>query len=225
MFIWFGMALVIVGVLIAAAKFADTNSGNVDGNGSPIVKTLAPVSEVDHTAGSPTAPLTLIEYSDFQCPACAAYYPIVERILSEYPDKVRFVYRHFPLPQHKNAKSASYAAVAAGMQGKFFEMYRALFDRQADWSDMGDTSAEFSAYAKTIGLDIAKFETDRASDTAAERVTNDYQGGVRASVNSTPTFFLNGKKLSNPPGYDAFKKIIDDELATLVSTTTAASAE
>ncbi|MEK7641947.1 MAG: DsbA family protein [Patescibacteria group bacterium] len=172
----------------------------------------APVTEADHVRGSADAPVTLIEYSDFQCPACAIYYPLVERLLSESTTTVRFVYRHYPLyPQpHKNAFIASQAAEAAGLQGKFWEMYQLLFDNQKSWENLPNTESVFEGYATRIGLNTEAFKKDLASDSVKKRVQRDRDEGISLGVNSTPTFFVNGKAIVNPQSYEAFKKIIDD---------------
>lgn len=173
---------------------------------------LDTVSSSDWTKGNQDVKIILIEYSDFQCPACAAYYPFLKQLEQELGNKFLFVYRHFPLPQHKNASLAAAAAEAAGRQGKFWEMHNLIFENQKVWSDQPKAEEEFIKYAQTIGLDIAKFKNDLNSKEIKNKVKSDYQSGVRARVNATPTFFLNGKRLENPRNYEEFKKIIEANL-------------
>ena len=199
-------ALVLVGVIFGGFKLASVN--NSDGGGSSVSSVFS-VSESDWTKGNKEAAATLIEYSDFQCPACGAYYPLVKQLSQEFGDKVLFVYRHFPLDQHKNAELASYAAEAAGKQDKFWEMHDLIFEGQKEWSDSEDARAFFAKYAASLNLVAEQFQKDIDSAEVKAKVEKDYQSGLNAKVNSTPTFFLNGKKLQNPRSYEEFKKILD----------------
>lgn len=169
------------------------------------------VSATDWTKGNAAATITLIEYSDFQCPACKAYHPIVKQVLDEYGEKARFAYRHFPLPQHRNAKPAAYAAEAAGRQEKFWEMHDVIFDRQTEWAEARDAEARFRDYAASLGLDLARYDADIALDEIESKVEADYASGVTSRVNATPTFFLNGVRIQ-PRNYDEFKQFIEAAL-------------
>ena len=126
--------------------------------------------------------------------------------------QVRFAYRHFPLPQHKNAKLAATVAEAAGKQDKFWEMHDLIFQNQSDWSEEKNAAVIFAKYAQDLGFDLAQFQTDIASEEIKAKIENDYKSGVKAGVNSTPTFFLNGKKINNPRNYDEFKNAIEQAL-------------
>lgn len=169
------------------------------------------VVATDHSRGSTIAPVTLVEYGDFQCPACGAYYPLVEQVVKEEgTDRLRFVFRHFPLSQHPNAVPAARASEAASIQGKFWEMYNLLYENQDSWATSTNPKPIFAEYAKQMGLDIAKFATDYDSQAVKDIIDNDYKGGAKGGVNSTPSYFVNGKQIVNPQSYDAFKKIIDD---------------
>lgn len=172
-----------------------------------------PVSAEDWTKGASTSPISLVEYSDFQCPACGYYHPVIEEVLKKDGRDIAFTYRHFPLPQHKNALDAAYASEAAGLQGKFWEMHKLIFERQNDWSESTDAKTIFEGYATEIGLDFEKFKTDRDSKTTKDAVVKDKESGSKSGVNSTPTFYLNGKKISNPQGLEAFKELIKSSLA------------
>jgi len=175
-----------------------------------IAGTPAPVTASDHVQGSVTAPVTVIEYSDFQCPACESFYWSVSRLLQEESSTtLRLVYRHFPLPQHANAIPASMAAEAAGLQGKFWEMYDLIFKNHTDWTESSDPTKVFIGYATTLGLDINKFITDLNSPISRQVIDSDIQSGQVAGINATPTFFINGKAIVNTSSYADFKKLID----------------
>lgn len=162
------------------------------------------VTAQDHVKGASESGKLLIEYSDFQCPACKQYHPIVTKLLEEHSDGFTFVYRHFPLAQHKNAQLAARASEAAHKQGKFWEMHDLLFDRQNDWAEKGNTGDIFAEYAKELGLNVDQFKTDIESQEVKDRVNADYGSGVKNGVNSTPTFFFNGSKMENARSYEEF---------------------
>lgn len=162
---------------------------------------------------SESAKVTIVEFSDYQCPACKSANPTVKRILQDYQGKVNFVYRHFPLSQHKNAIPASLAAETAGQQGKYWEMHDKIFDGQDLWGESGGAPDIFAGYAKDLGLDIEKFNRDRGDSKFRDKINRDYQDGITLGVNSTPTFFINGQKFSGALGYDQFKSKIDSELS------------
>ncbi|TSC84289.1 MAG: DSBA oxidoreductase [Parcubacteria group bacterium Gr01-1014_13] len=177
--------------------------------------TVKASDESDWIKGAPLkeAKVTLIEYSDFQCPACGAYYPMVKQLGQEFKN-LTIVYRHFPLPQHGNAKIAAQAAEAAGQQGKFWEMHNMLFDNQNTWSSSNFAVETFNAYAQTLGLDIDKFKADFNSEKTKTKISADYESGS-SEVDGTPTFFLNNKKIQNPQNYAEFRNIIQQAGGTL----------
>lgn len=171
------------------------------------------VTAVDHVLGSETASVTIFEYADFQCPACASYHPVVKQVLAQYPEDVRVVFRHFPLRTiHPNAEAASRAAEAAGLQGKFFEMHDLLFNNQARWSNMPNPTSAFEEYALSLGLNIDQFKNDTTSSEVKARVQADVESGISANVSGTPTFFINGMPITNPRGLDGFVAEIEKAL-------------
>lgn len=175
---------------------------------------LTAVGVNDRVKGTATSSIVLIEYSDFQCPACATYYPFVKQLMNEYGDRITFVYRNFPLRAiHKNAQLASQAAEAAGMQEMFWEMHDMLFEKQTKWSELTNARTEFVGYATTLGLDVATFETDLDSAGIKDKIEADFQSGITANIQGTPTFFLNGIQIANPRSYDEFRIYIDNALA------------
>ena len=196
------LALIVWGMIIAMNK-PQTKPG---------LSTPAPISATDHIRGPADAKVTLIEYSDFQCPACGMYYPVAEKLFAQSSTTLRMVYRHFPLPQHQNARLAAAVSEAASNQSKFWDMYSLIFANQPVWSELSDVKARetFQGYATKIGLDIATYTKDLDSDVVKAKIDADQADGEKIGINSTPTFFVNGKAIVNPQGYDAFKKIIDE---------------
>jgi protein-disulfide isomerase len=155
-----------------------------------MAKLSLPVSERDHSQGNLTAPITLVEYGDYECPYCGAAYPVVKQVQHRLENRLRFVFRNFPLTQvHPHAQSAAEAAEAAGGQSAFWEMHDILYEHQDALDDL-----ELVQYAGTIGLDVSKFELDLTAHAYAGRVQEDFQSGVRSGVNGTPTFYINGRR-------------------------------
>ncbi len=178
-----------------------------------IPENILEIGEDDWVKGSSQASLTLIEYSDFQCPSCALYVPIMKRLASDFGDDLGIVYRHFPLVQsHRNATPAAKAAEAGGRQGKFWEMHDKLFEKQGDWENERDPKDKFVLYAEELDLDKEKFLEDYQSNQVAEKVDSDLESANLLRLNSTPSFFLNKKKIQNPQGYSAFKELIESEI-------------
>lgn len=196
-FLWLMAAtlLILAGFVIYAAWGG--------GNGSGEISDIEPITDKDQIKGNRSAQNILIEYSDFQCPACAAFYPVVKELAGKYGATTVIAYRHFPLPQHKNAELAAKASEAAALQGGFWEMHDAIFESQKDWSDLGAGEAEkfFLSLAEKINLETKRFSEDMESEPVKDKVEKDRLSGVRAKVNATPTFFLNGQKL-NINGFD-----------------------
>jgi protein-disulfide isomerase len=147
----------------------------------------APITDRDHAQGAPDAPITLMEYGDYECPHCGRAYPIVKEVQRRLGDRLRFVYRNFPLSEaHPHAEHAAEAAEAAAAQGKFWEMHDTLFEHQRALAD-----TRLVEYAATIGLDVAQFQQELDSHVHARHVRADFLGGIRSGVNGTPTFFIN----------------------------------
>ncbi len=191
-FTWSVVILAIIGLFIGLAFLGGGANNTTNG-----AKTLgSPVNNaVDHIKGPNTAKVTLVEYSDFECPACAQYEPILRELTRSFPDDLRIVYRHFPLSQiHPNAISSAIASEAAAKQGKFWEMHDLLFDRQSQWVDVASTDSLFTDYAVEIGLDKNKFIADLTANDTLDRVMLDKMSAENAGLGGTPTFFLNGSQ-------------------------------
>ena len=169
-----------------------------------------PVTVRDHAIGRPDAPVTLVEYGDYECPYCAAAHPIVKRLRGALGDRLRFVFRNFPLNSvHPHASVAAQAAEAAAAQGKFWPMHDVLYAHQATLADHG-----MDEFALRVGLEIYKFNADLASGRFARRVREDFEGGQASGVTGTPTFFINGVRYAGETTYDALLAAIESVVMT-----------
>ncbi len=182
-------------------------------DGDPTQTDIA-ITASDHVKGLAGSAVELIEYSDFQCPACGAFYPIVSQIVDEYSDRIVFAYRHFPLPQHQHAKAMAYAAEAAAKQGTFWEMHDLIFENQNAWSPLLSVSKTIMDYATRLKLNLDQFEADLKSTEVRDFVDAQYSSGVANGVNGTPSFFVNGVKITTPRSLEAFKVVLDQALTT-----------
>jgi protein-disulfide isomerase len=164
--------------------------------------TLPVDADRDHIQGRLEAPLTLLEYGDYECPFCGAAYPMVKDVQARMGDRLRFVFRNFPITtSHPHAEQAAEAAEAAGSQGKFWEMHDILYENQ---KRLGDD--DLRGYAEQLDLDVAVFDRELAEHVHAERVREDFMSGVRSGVNGTPTFYVNGVR--HDGGYDAESLVV-----------------
>jgi protein-disulfide isomerase len=155
--------------------------------------------------GPEGAPVVLVEFADFECPACAAARPVIDDLYDRHRDTVRVVFKHFPLGMHPNAEKAARAAVAAGRQGKFWEMYALLFENQ---TKLGADNVE--KLASSLGLDLARFRQDRDSEATADAVARERKQGEGLSLDSTPSLFINGRPF---PATTDFKQDLEDWVA------------
>ena len=187
-------------LLVALRRQADIHI-NFPGPEPPILPVSA---DDDPSVGPANAPVTIVEFSDFQCPYCKLSVPLLKEILAKYPDKVRVVYRDYPGPNHPYAPQAAEAAQCAGEQGRFWEYHDRLFDRQAP-----GTGWNFSELAKGIGLDQDAFATCLKSGRYREEVAKDLHDGFTLGVTSTPTFFINGRPLVGARPFAEFQAVID----------------
>ncbi len=195
--LWGGATLVLALMVWGLAKLASSPVSTTAGS-----ELQDPVSAEDWSKGSRLSKTVVVEYSDFQCPTCAAFHPVVKALTEKYNGQFLFVYRYYPLSAlHKNANLSAAAAEAAGKQGKFWDMHDKLFEHQSEWSESNDARAMFILYAKDLGLDATQFATDLDSPAVAERIKRDVDTGNRALVQGTPTFFINGKQVTNITSY------------------------
>ncbi len=207
---WIVRVLVLIAIGFGGYKLWQWINTPQDGRGTGDILT---VKEDDWVKGNRDAKITLIEYADFECPACKIYSTeVMNKLTDEYKGDLRIVFRHFPLPQHKKAVDAAKAAEAAGRQGKFWEMHDLLYEKQEEWSGDGNYKDKFKEYANSLSLDMSKFENDLGSDETSRSIKNDETDGYTLHINETPTFFVNGKKADVKNGYPDLKKAIDNAL-------------
>ncbi|HZH34782.1 MAG TPA: thioredoxin domain-containing protein, partial [Pyrinomonadaceae bacterium] len=193
----------IVGAIIYAnmgqsssATPARTNSTNPAAAKATPPPNASKGAEPAWARGANNALVTLEECADFECPSCAVFQPTLQEVKTIYGDRVRIIFRQYPLQMHPKAYDASRAAEAAGMQGKFWEMSDKLFQKQKDWKMLPDHRAEYANYAKELGLDVEKFKSDMIGQVASQRVAADKKRGDELGIRSTPSVFLNGRLLA-----------------------------
>jgi protein-disulfide isomerase len=188
-------------VIIAAVLAAAVGAGFVmfRSSQSQTSTTLTPASGSGATPGAAVSKgvVTIEEFGDYQCPPCGVLHPTLKTLKSEYGARIQIVFRHFPLQFHNHALEASYAAAAAGLQGKFWEMHNLLYENQSMWSQVGDFRPILINFAGQIGLDIPRFTRDIDGLEVMSLVRDDTRRGSAAGVNSTPTVFINGQLIPN----------------------------
>jgi predicted DsbA family dithiol-disulfide isomerase len=167
---------------------------------------LEPVGARDHARGPKDAPVTLVKYGDYECPYCGQAHPLLKELQERVDEQVRFVFRHFPLDSvHPRARRAAQAAEAAARQGRFWEMHDLLYENQGKLSE-----EDLLRYAAELGLDLLRFEEDLANDHHAWRIEEDRLGGIRAGVEGTPGFFVNGVRYTGPIGLDGLLVAVEE---------------
>lgn len=213
---WIVLTLIVV-VLFGGAIVYSKNANEKNNQG---------VTVVDHVKGNPDATVTLTEYSDFQCPACASFQPVVAQLMAQYGEQLRFEYKHYPLPIHNFAQQAAVAAEAASQQGKFFEFHDALFINQKEWAASATPQTFFIKYAEELGLDVDKFKSHQNSSVLRDEVRKDLAEARELGLTGTPTFFLNGERMQFETFEDFFKQIataIDPTGASFSASSTAST--
>lgn len=184
------VALVVV-VLDGLITFLVTRAQAPDPAAAAVVRAD---SHVLDNAGADA--VTVVEFLDFECEACGAYYPVVEELRRKYAGQITYVVRYFPLPGHVNSTHSAVAAEAAAQQGRFEEMYRRLFETQAEWGEAQESKADvFRSYAVELGFDMPAYDAAVADPKTERRVQGDFDEGRALGVGSTPTFFVNGQPL------------------------------
>jgi protein-disulfide isomerase len=211
-------AILAVIAIVLGGIFVITNKQNAKDPS----KTAA-TTATHHTEGTGSTGVTLQEYGDFQCPVCGTFYPATEQVVEKYKDKITFQFSHLPLTQlHPNAFAAARAAEAAGLQGKFFEMYNQLYQNQNVWSSSSNAQSIFEGYAQQLGLNVATFTKDYASARVNGAINADIAAFKKTGEDmGTPTYFLDGKKIdnaklfdaSNQPSVEKFSALIDAAIA------------
>lgn len=223
--VWFIVIFLVVvtaGVIIAGAYSSGTSSSDAN---STFVSTTAPaITSADWTEGNPNAKVSLIEYGDFECPACGEYFPVVQQLVQNYSSTVLFVFRNFPLYTiHPFAGIGAQAAEAAGLEGgatKYWAMHDLLYTDQTDWT--GNTaltpaqvvSQYFDGYAQSIGLNVDTFNTDINATSVMNKIQTDVAGGNSAQIDHTPTFFVNLQQIPNPTSLTDFENTLNAAVAS-----------
>ncbi len=218
------IVLVTIGVIIAGAMSANSGAGSAAVNSNGFVSsTASAIVSTDHVLGNPNAKVSLIEYGDFECPACGEYQPLVQQVIQNMSSSILFVFRNYPLTSiHPFAMVSAQAAEAAGMLGgpaKYWAMHDLLYAKQSEWS-LNTTltpaqvlSQYFDGYAKSLGLDVTQFDADMSSSQVSSKIQNDIAGGDQALINHTPTFFVNLQQIPNPTSYAGFQTVLDQALS------------
>lgn len=203
--LWATAVIIIIAAVWGLLKIAN--------NLSPASQNInISISNLDWVRGDRNARVVLVEYSDFECPSCAMYASVLDQLAEEFGDKIALVYRHFPLKRiHKDAELAARAAEAAGRQNKFWEMHDMIFKNQDEWANQGGAKDFFIKYAQTLNLNVGQFNNGIDLKEVKDKVNDDYQGGLSAGIDYTPTFFLNGKRIT-PKNYEDFRKIIGEAI-------------
>ncbi len=179
------------------------------GEPSPSAPVEIKLNSTDHVLGSSKAKVTIVEFSDFQCPFCGQFHPTLKRVLSEYKDRIRLVYRHFPLDSiHQEARPAANASECAAEQGKFWEYHDKLFENQAKLS-----ASYYPQLATELKLNTGKFNDCLSKKKYESKIDADYQSGIDAGVRGTPHSLVNGAAVSGAVPYEQLKSIIDQQLA------------
>lgn len=155
------------------------------------------------------AKVTVVEFGDFECPACGFFHGIFKQILLAYPDQVDLIFRHYPLPQHHTALLAAEAAEAAGEQGKFWQMHDLLYENQTTWSEKAEALDIFAGYATQLGLDVNKFKQEVQDEKFKDKIQRDQADGDKLQISATPTFYINGQKYNGHLNFQEIKDSID----------------
>jgi protein-disulfide isomerase len=168
-------------------------------------------SSADIAYGPDDAPVVVVEYSDFQCSFCAQYAPMLASLRSEYGDRVRFVFRFFPLNYHEHGMLSAQAAYAAFLQGKFWEMHDMLYANQQEWAEAGDALPYFERYAESVGLDMERFRADIQAQDTIDFIVEQRAEGDQAGISHTPWFIVDGADVT-PRSLEEFKALIEAAL-------------
>jgi protein-disulfide isomerase len=227
--IWFIVGFIVIvtaGAIIAGAYSSGTSSSSSSSAASStfVATTVPAITASDWTEGNPNAKVSLIEYGDFECPACAEYSPIVQQVVQNYSSTVRFAFRNFPLSTiHPFAGVSAQAAEAAGLEGgvaKYWAMNDLLYTKNTEWpantalSPAQVVNKYFDGYAQSIGLDVNTFNNDINATSVAQKIQADVNSGTAAQIDHTPTFFVNLKQIQNPTSLAGFEKILDAAVAS-----------
>lgn len=203
----FGSLLIIVVIAVVFSKSSSSSSGEV-------LDQEKLVANAAHSIGPDDAPITIVEFSDLQCPACRSIQPIIDQVISQYPDKVRVVFRHFPLSQHIYARPSAQAAIAAQDSGQFWEYSQLLFDRQDKWSEISSLDTLKNTlidYAVELGIDKDAFTAKMNDAETLAQIQSDVDLGREIGISATPTIFVNGVQMSAPQLLSAVQSLLAEQ--------------
>ncbi len=233
---WFVVGLIVlvtVVVIVAGAMSSGSNASSSSATTGFVATTAAAITSTDHVIGNPNAKVSLIEYGDFECPACGAYEPLVQQLINNFSSTVKFVFRNYPLTSiHPFAMVGAEAAEAAGMMGgpaKYWAMHNLLYAKQTEWSTNGNltpaevTSQYLNGYAQSLGLNVTTFDADMNSAQVSNKIQADITTGNAAQINHTPTFFVNLEQIPNPTSYGQFQTVLEQALASSSAASASAS--
>lgn len=216
---WIIFIVITIGILVLLVVLSGSDKIDVSKVNLNTIQTANKQNGniADHVYGKVGSKVTLISYGDFQCPACGAFHPTTKEVTEKYKSQLQFVFRNFPLTSsHPNAMAAAGAVEAAGLQGKYWEMYNKIYESQSDWSELSGTERDnlFKAYAVELGLNSKKFTDDLVSTSVSDKIKYDQALGYKAKVEGTPTFYLNGALLDSKKwnNADTFESTIVSEL-------------
>jgi protein-disulfide isomerase len=210
---FWGILGIIAVIAVGAIWISNNNKDNPStGSNQP----------TQHVEGKNTKHVTLVEYGDYQCPICGAYYPVVKQVVDKFSDDIQFQFRNLPLTSlHQNAFVAARAAEAASLQGKYWQMHDLLYQNQTVWAQTSNAQPTFEGYAQQLGLNVTKFKQDYASEQVNNAINADMAAFQKTGQDqATPTFFINGKYFDNSnfatdsgPSADKFTKVLNAEIA------------
>lgn len=207
-----GIGILTTVIIVGAVFFLSKDDNSTADSANSSIDTRLLVRDNSHKIATSSAQVTIVEFGDYQCPACRAVEPVLEQIIKEYSGKINFVFRNFPLSQHKNALISAEAAEAASAQGKFWEMHDKLYQEQDKWGESENPLEYLKTYAKELGLDENKFLADIAGKKYADLINQDLSDGIALKTSSTPTIFVGDKKLVGVPTYQELKALLDSKL-------------
>ena len=204
--ITFAIIIAIIILMIVSTKLTVSTTTTVDATKLE--------NSTSHMTGTTTTKMTIVEYGDYECPACAGVDPVIEQLIAKYGKNpnFNFVFRNFPLPQHANAQISAEAAEAAGAQGKFWEMHALLYTNQDEWANSTTPIDIFVKYATTLGLDTVKFKKEVLASKYADFINTDQNDGNALNVQWTPSIYINGVLQQQTPTLDQFTSQIDAAL-------------
>lgn len=224
--VWFIVIFLVVvtAAVIIAGAYSGGEAANSNASSTFVATTVPAITSADWTEGNPSAKVSVIEYGDFECPACGEYFPLMQQLFSNYSSTVLFVFRNFPLyTVHPFAGVSAQAAEAAGLEGgvsKYWAMHDLLYTDQQQWSTNSAltpaqlVSQYFDGYAQSIGLDANTFNDDMNASSVAAKIQNDVTGGTAAQIDHTPTFFVNLTQIPNPTSLQDFENVLNAAVAS-----------